>query len=119
MRDLNAGPPGGGLVGMNDHDILTQARAAAAALDGRWYAHFDELLLFAEVLILADHLTTPSEVVEYFRKPWRYEHEHTVWERGGRPTESTPVLAAIFEIAADGRTPITLVPRQAQPEGGR
>lgn len=107
---------------MTDSEILTQARAAAAALDGRWYANFDELLIFAEVLTATGHLTTPMEAIDYFRKAWRFEPEHTVWERSGRPTAAGPILGALFDAAADGNTPIIPVPAtttQGMPEGGQ
>lgn len=43
------------------------ARRAAAELDGRRFSDFDEICLFA-----LDFLPERHDVMEYFRRPWRY-----------------------------------------------
>ncbi|MCV7225278.1 hypothetical protein [Mycolicibacterium komossense] len=72
---------------MGDGAVLARARRAATELDGRRFADFDEICLFAEVLVALDFLPGPRDVVEYFRRPWRYTAEHEVWERSGRPSD--------------------------------
>lgn len=56
--------------------LVEQTRSIAA--HGRW---------FAEILAAAGFLVSPVDVVEFFRRPWRYSAEHEVWQRCGRPSE--------------------------------
>ena len=59
-------------MGVSDDAVLVeQARSIAAQLDGRWFADFDELCGFAEILAAAGFLVSPVDVVEFFRRPWR------------------------------------------------
>lgn len=67
----------------SDGKLLEMARDAAARLDGRWVADFDEIATFAEVLVATDFLASPRDVVDYFRSPSRWDPEHDVGE--GRP----------------------------------
>ena len=88
-------------MGVSDDAVLVeQARSIAAQLDGRWFADFDELCGFAEILAAAGFLVSPVDVVEFFRRPWRYSAEHEVWQRCGRPSEvrgaAGEVLVALF-----------------------
>lgn len=96
---------------MSDGAVLERARRAAAELDGRWFADFAEICLFAEVLVALDFLPGRHDVVEYFRRPWRYNAEHEVWECSGRPSDvggsAGEVLAALWD--ADGRGAVLVV----------
>lgn len=80
----------------------------------RWFGDFAEICQFAEILIALDFLTDPNDVVEYFRKPWRYSTEHDVWEQSGRPTDvdgaAGEVLASLWDAGGRGETPLVLAP---------
>ncbi len=103
------------MLPMGDEAVLVeQARAIAAQLDGRWFADFDELCRFAEVLVAVEYVMSPADVVEFFRRPWRYSAEHEVWRRCGRPVEvggaAGEVLVALLEAGGRGAPPLTLAP---------
>jgi hypothetical protein len=95
-------------------EALERARRAASELDGRWFADFEEICLFAEILIAFGHLDAPGDVVDFFRQPWRYEAEHEVWERYGRPSEvlgpEGEVLASLCDAVSRGDLPLALAP---------
>lgn len=101
---------------MSDDVVLAQARRAATELDGRWFADFDEICLFAEVLIALDFLPGRRDVMEYFRRPWCwcYTAEHEVWERFGRPTDVGgpvgEVLAALCDAGVRGDAVLIAAP---------
>lgn len=99
---------------MSDETVLEQARRAAAELDGRWFADFAEICRFAEVLVALDFLPGPRDVVEYFRRPWRYTAEHEVWKRSGRPADvlgaAGEVLAALWDAGGRGDAALVLAP---------
>lgn len=105
---------GAWLWAMSDEGLLENARRAAAALDDRWFADFAEICQFAEILIALDFLPEPDDVVEYFRKPWRYSREHDRWEQSGRPTDVDgavgEVLASLWDAGGRGETPLVLAP---------
>lgn len=99
----------------SEETLLEKARDVAARLDGRWVADFDELATFAEILIATDFLASPRDVVDYFRTPSRWDPEHEVWVKAGRPRPGTPtwhVLEALFE--ARGRGDAALAPVQSR-----
>ncbi|QIV79635.1 hypothetical protein [Mycolicibacterium frederiksbergense] len=99
---------------MTEEALLEQARRAAAELDRRWFADFAEICDFAEVLIALDFLPAPGDVVEYFRKPWRYTVEHELWERSGRPSDVDgavgEVLVALWDAGGRGDAALVLAP---------
>lgn len=99
---------------MSDDVVLAQARRAAAELDGRWFADFDEICLFAEVLVALAFLPERRDVVEYFRRPWRYTAEHEVWVQSGRPAEvggaAGEALAALWDAGVRGDVLATAPP---------
>lgn len=46
-----------------------------------------ETLDVAEMLIAATWLVTPQDVVEYFRKPYKWEPQASTWRTSGSPLE--------------------------------
>jgi hypothetical protein len=73
-----------------------------------WYAHYDELVRFAGVLVAAGWLETPGEVVFFFEQPWRWRRVYRAWEASGRPWPDSGVAwrtyVALIEAAeARGR----------------
>ncbi|MGJ6127426.1 hypothetical protein QN239_33135 [Mycolicibacterium sp. Y3] len=95
-----------------DDDVLERARRAAAELDGRWFADFEEICSFAAALVEIDVLTTRRDVVDFFRRPWRFSAEHDVWVRCGRPVQvhgsAGAALEALMDAAGRGDTPLAL-----------
>ena len=99
----------------DDALLVEQARSIAAQLDARWFADFDELCGLAEILAAAGFLVSPVDVVEFFRRPWRYSAEHEVWQRCGRPSDvrgaAGEVLVALLDAGGRGAPPLTLAPQ--------
>lgn len=95
-----------------DDKVLERARRAVAELDGRWFADFEEICSFAEVLVEMDVLTARRDVVDFFRRPWRFAAEHDVWVRCGRPVDvrgsAGAALEDLMDAAGRGDTPLTL-----------
>ncbi|MDD4865739.1 MAG: hypothetical protein PHQ28_00980 [Mycobacterium sp.] len=50
-----------------------------------WYADSSEVVVLASVLVDADWLSTPRDVIEFFEKPWKWDDLHQLWTRAGRP----------------------------------
>ena len=124
MRNWRVRSVGCCVVLVSDDAVLVeQARSIAAQLDGRWFADFDELCLLAGVLVAAELLVSPVDVVEFFRRPWRFSAEHEVWQRCGRPAEvrgvAGEVLVALLEAGGRGAPPLILAPEIALTSDGR
>lgn len=55
-----------------------------------WYANNDDVVAFASVMVDADWLRAPHDVVEFFSRPWKWEKEWTIWALAGRPRPPSP-----------------------------
>jgi len=68
------------------------ASSDAAALSDvePWYANNDDVVAFASVMVDADWLSTPHDVIEFFARPWKWENEWTIWALAGRPHPPSP-----------------------------
>jgi hypothetical protein len=72
-----------------------------------------EALQFAEVLIAADILTTPADVIYFLRRPDKYGREHQAWTAAGRPVDGSPAwnaTRAVIGAIADGDPPLAIAP---------
>ncbi|MBC7299461.1 hypothetical protein [Nocardia salmonicida] len=54
-----------------------------------WYADHSTLVGFAHILTAADWLTTTTDVIDYFDKPWKWGEQHAQWAAAGRPEPDT------------------------------
>lgn len=50
-----------------------------------WYSDHHEVVSLASVLVDAEWLSTPRDVVEFFESPWKWEQQHGIWAAAGRP----------------------------------
>ncbi|MCA2281834.1 hypothetical protein [Mycobacterium avium] len=50
-----------------------------------WYSHHDDVVALASVLVEADWLDTPHDVVDFFAKPWKWGAQWMIWAHAGRP----------------------------------
>jgi hypothetical protein len=50
-----------------------------------WYADHSDVVRFATILVESAWLPTPSDVVEFFARPWKWEPQFQAWEAAGRP----------------------------------
>ena len=53
--------------------------------DHPWYVDHDDVVGLASVLVDADWLCTPHEVVEFFAAPWKWDDMFRIWVDAGRP----------------------------------
>lgn len=44
----------------------------------------------ADMLIAADYLSTPEEVLDFFAKPWKWDTEIALWVAAGSPAAQDP-----------------------------
>ncbi|MGD9621074.1 hypothetical protein [Mycolicibacterium sp.] len=72
----------------NDKEDTTMDSAApTTALSDvdPWYSHHDDVVALASVLVEADRLSTPHDVVDFFAKPWKWSDQWMIWATAGRP----------------------------------
>ncbi|MBZ4508565.1 hypothetical protein GBP98_24845 [Mycobacterium avium subsp. hominissuis] len=55
-----------------------------------WYADHGEVVALASVLVDADWLSTPRDVVDFFEKPWKWDDQFKIWVAAGRPQPPSP-----------------------------
>ncbi|MBF6422912.1 hypothetical protein IU436_29800 [Nocardia farcinica] len=72
-----------------NHTLEIPMTALLEAPTTTWYADHAALVGFAHILTAADWLTTPTEVIDYFDKPWKWDDLHTLWTAAGRPAPDT------------------------------
>jgi hypothetical protein len=53
-------------------------------MEPRWYDSHDAIVEFASILIDAEQLDTPREVLRYFEKPWKWTPEYELWVSLGK-----------------------------------
>jgi hypothetical protein len=51
----------------------------------KWCGDPKKVAQFAYVLIAADWLSAPADVVEFMESPWRWANQHDVWTLYGEP----------------------------------
>lgn len=74
-------------VDMNAMDTST----AAFRSDGvPWYADHHNVISLASILVDADRLDTPREVIYYFEDPWKWSQAYDIWVAAGRPQPPSP-----------------------------
>ena len=65
---------------------MSSASPATALSDVEpWYSHHDDVVALASILVEADWLTTPQDVVEFFTAPWKWGEQWMIWALAGRP----------------------------------
>lgn len=77
----------------NDKEDTTMDSAApTTALSDvdPWYSHHDDVVALASVLVEADRLSTPHDVVDFFAKPWKWSDQWMIWATAGRPLPPSP-----------------------------
>ena len=50
-----------------------------------WHTDQQQVLDFARILAAADAVTTAADALDYFERPHRFDPEHSLWTRSGRP----------------------------------
>lgn len=55
-----------------------------------WYSDHREVVSLASVLVDADWLSTPRDVVYFFEKPWKWNDQFKIWAAAGRPLSPSP-----------------------------
>lgn len=50
----------------------------------------EDTLQVASMLIAADFLDTATDVLHFFEKPHKYQHEAAAWDQAGRPYPEDP-----------------------------
>ncbi len=53
-----------------------------------WSADRDTVLSFAHVLVATGRLDSPSDVICFFEKPWKWDREYSAWCAHHRPDAS-------------------------------
>lgn len=76
----------------DDGNTLHSGNATTTALNAGdpWYSDHREVVDFASVMVDADRLSTPSDVVYFFEKPWKWDPDFAVWAAAGRPVGPSP-----------------------------
>jgi hypothetical protein len=73
----------------------------------------EQAIQFAEILIAADVLTTPAEVIYFLRRSDKYVREYQAWTAAGRPDADHPAwnaTCAVIGAIADGNPPLAAAP---------
>lgn len=69
----------------------------------RWYADHHEVISLASVLVDAERLDTPREVIYFFEDPWKWSQAYGTWVAAGRPQPpSGDDLAQAHGLGAKG-----------------
>lgn len=55
-----------------------------------WYSRHDDVVTLAAVLVEADWLSTPQDVVDFFAAPWKWNKQFQIWALAGRPLPPSP-----------------------------
>lgn len=55
-----------------------------------WYSNHDDVVALASVLVDADWLSAPRDVVDFFTAPWKWNSQFMIWALAGRPTLPSP-----------------------------
>ena len=79
-----------------------EVRALAEKHYGPIHADPAAVLAFGQILVDADWLSKPEDVIYYFERPWKWSELHQIWAAAGMPDKNhTDAWDALVE-AFDG-----------------
>lgn len=78
------------------------SRGTPPAESEPWYANHDDVVALAAILVEANWLSTPSDVVGFFSTPWKWAKQWMIWATAGQPLPPSPDDLAQARTLAPG-----------------
>ncbi len=75
---------------MKENTMHAAAETTAPDTSEPWYSDHREVVALASILVDADWLSTPRDVVDFFDRPWKYDDQLKIWAAAGRPQPPSP-----------------------------